>query len=192
MCPAQTPRTSSPAWVRAAVMKVTRDERGIPWKIHFSFKALQDVGWLWVVAKRKALEAVCGEFCISAVHKERNEGCSGGEGSEETSTQGVLHTDSASSVCVSDGSTCMMSDWITWSPCSVSCGMGTRSRERYVKQFPEDGSMCKVPTEETEKCVVNEECCKYFILCTKSSQQQEHCPQCYWGPTEPCALQYLN
>lgn len=59
-----------------------------------------------------------------------------------------------------------MSDWITWSPCSVSCGMGTRSRERYVKQFPEDGSMCKVPTEETEKCVVNEECCKYFIhLC---------------------------
>lgn len=69
-------------------------------------------------------------------------------------------------LCILDGSTCMMSDWITWSPCSVSCGMGTRSRERYVKQFPEDGSMCKVPTEETEKCVVNEECCKYFIqLC---------------------------
>lgn len=66
-------------------------------------------------------------------------------------------------LCILDGSTCMMSDWITWSPCSVSCGMGTRSRERYVKQFPEDGSMCKVPTEETEKCIVNEECCKYFI-----------------------------
>lgn len=71
-------------------------------------------------------------------------------------------------LCVSDGSTCMMSDWITWSPCSVSCGMGTRSRERYVKQFPEDGSMCKVPTEETEKCVVNEECCKYFIQLYKT------------------------
>ncbi|RLV95868.1 hypothetical protein DV515_00012728 [Chloebia gouldiae] len=65
-----------------------------------------------------------------------------------------------------DGSTCMMSDWITWSPCSVSCGMGTRSRERYVKQFPEDGSMCKVPTEETEKCIVNEEC--YTIPCLLS------------------------
>jgi len=59
-----------------------------------------------------------------------------------------------------DASTCMMSEWITWSPCSVSCGMGTRSRERYVKQFPDDGSLCTLPTEETESCVVNEECCE--------------------------------
>lgn len=57
-----------------------------------------------------------------------------------------------------DGSTCMMSEWITWSPCSLSCGTGVRSRERYVKQFPEDGSICTLPTEETDKCVVNEEC----------------------------------
>uniref|UniRef100_A0AAX7SPP6 Spondin-1 n=1 Tax=Astatotilapia calliptera TaxID=8154 RepID=A0AAX7SPP6_ASTCA len=58
-----------------------------------------------------------------------------------------------------DASTCMMSEWITWAPCSVSCGAGTRSRERYVKQFPDDGSICTLPTEETENCVVNEECC---------------------------------
>ena len=38
--------------------------------------------------------------------------------------------------------------------------MGTRSRERYVKQFPDDGSVCTLPTEETENCVVNEECCE--------------------------------
>uniref|UniRef100_A0A8C4H409 Spondin-1 n=1 Tax=Dicentrarchus labrax TaxID=13489 RepID=A0A8C4H409_DICLA len=57
-----------------------------------------------------------------------------------------------------DASTCMMSEWITWSPCSMSCGMGSRSRERYVKQFPDDGSVCTLPTEETENCVVNEEC----------------------------------
>uniref|UniRef100_A0A669CDN4 Spondin-1 n=1 Tax=Oreochromis niloticus TaxID=8128 RepID=A0A669CDN4_ORENI len=62
-----------------------------------------------------------------------------------------------------DASTCMMSEWITWSPCSVSCGAGTRSRERYVKQFPDDGSICTLPTEETENCVVNEEC--YTIPC---------------------------
>lgn len=62
--------------------------------------------------------------------------------------------------CVTDGSTCTMSEWITWSPCSISCGMGMRSRERYVKQFPEDGSVCTLPTEETEKCTVNEECCE--------------------------------
>jgi hypothetical protein len=36
-----------------------------------------------------------------------------------------------------------------------------RSRERYVKQFPEDGSVCTLPTEETEKCTVNEECCEW-------------------------------
>lgn len=54
-----------------------------------------------------------------------------------------------------------MSEWITWSPCSISCGMGMRSRERYVKQFPEDGSVCTLPTEETEKCTVNEECCEW-------------------------------
>lgn len=35
-----------------------------------------------------------------------------------------------------------------------------RSRERYVKQYPEDGSLCQLNTEETEKCVVNDECCK--------------------------------
>uniref|UniRef100_A0A7N8Y9D4 Spondin-1 n=1 Tax=Mastacembelus armatus TaxID=205130 RepID=A0A7N8Y9D4_9TELE len=62
-----------------------------------------------------------------------------------------------------DASTCMMSEWITWSPCSVSCGLGTRSRERYVKQFPEDGSVCTLPTEETENCVVNEECCSCLV-----------------------------
>uniref|UniRef100_A0A8C9VZ28 Spondin-1 n=1 Tax=Scleropages formosus TaxID=113540 RepID=A0A8C9VZ28_SCLFO len=65
-----------------------------------------------------------------------------------------------------DASTCMMSEWITWSPCSVSCGMGMRSRERYVKQFPEDGSICTLPTEETEKCVVNDDC--YTIPCMLS------------------------
>lgn len=62
---------------------------------------------------------------------------------------------------VADGSTCTMSEWITWSPCSISCGTGMRSRERYVKQFPEDGSVCTLPTEETEKCTVNEECCEW-------------------------------
>lgn len=63
-----------------------------------------------------------------------------------------------------DASTCMMSEWITWSPCSMSCGMGTRSRERYVKQFPDDGSVCTLPTEETENCVVNEDCCRFSVV----------------------------
>uniref|UniRef100_A0A1A8UZQ3 Spondin-1 n=1 Tax=Nothobranchius furzeri TaxID=105023 RepID=A0A1A8UZQ3_NOTFU len=66
-----------------------------------------------------------------------------------------------------DASTCMMSEWITWSPCSASCGTGTRSRERYVKQFPDDGSVCTLPTEETENCVVNEDCLPSSCLVTE-------------------------
>ncbi len=55
-----------------------------------------------------------------------------------------------------------MSEWITWSPCSMSCGPGVRSRERYVKQFPDDGFPCTHPTEEIEPCTVNEDCCEYY------------------------------
>eukprot|EP00066_Takifugu_rubripes_P028122 XP_011617388.1 PREDICTED: spondin-1-like isoform X2 [Takifugu rubripes] len=74
-----------------------------------------------------------------------------------------------------DASTCMMSEWITWSPCSASCGMGSRSRERYVKQFPDDGSICTLPTEETEDCVVNEECSPSSCLVTE------------WGEWDVCS-----
>uniref|UniRef100_A0A8C1XQY5 Spondin-1 n=1 Tax=Cyprinus carpio TaxID=7962 RepID=A0A8C1XQY5_CYPCA len=75
-----------------------------------------------------------------------------------------------------EASTCMMSEWISWSPCSASCGMGMRSRERYVKQFPEDGSSCTLPTEETEKCVVNEDCSPSSCVVTE------------WAEWEPCSV----
>uniref|UniRef100_A0AAQ5Y6L8 Spondin-1 n=1 Tax=Amphiprion ocellaris TaxID=80972 RepID=A0AAQ5Y6L8_AMPOC len=74
-----------------------------------------------------------------------------------------------------DASTCMMSEWINWSPCSMSCGAGIRSRERYVKQFPDDGSICTLPTEETENCVINEECSPSSCLVTE------------WGEWDVCS-----
>ncbi|XP_061628629.1 spondin-1b isoform X2 [Phyllopteryx taeniolatus] len=73
-------------------------------------------------------------------------------------------------------SACMMSDWISWSACSVSCGMGIRSRERYIKQYPEDGSLCQLNTEETEKCVVNEECSASSCVVTE------------WAEWDPCSV----
>ncbi|TKS70052.1 Spondin-1 F-spondin [Collichthys lucidus] len=75
--------------------------------------------------------------------------------------------------CMGPG--CSDEEWITWSPCSVSCGMGSRSRERYVKQFPDDGSVCTLPTEETEDCVVNEECSPSSCLVTE------------WGEWDVCS-----
>ncbi|KAF7663205.1 hypothetical protein LDENG_00216530, partial [Lucifuga dentata] len=73
-------------------------------------------------------------------------------------------------------STCMMSEWISWSACSVSCGMGMRSRERYVKQYPEDGSLCQLHTEENEKCIVNDECSPSSCVVTE------------WGEWDPCSV----
>ncbi|KAJ4938057.1 hypothetical protein JOQ06_002683 [Pogonophryne albipinna] len=69
----------------------------------------------------------------------------------------------------------MMSEWISWSACSVSCGMGMRSRERYVKQYPEDGSNCQLQTEETEKCVINDECSPSSCVVTE------------WAEWDPCS-----
>uniref|UniRef100_A0A8C4Q8H1 Spondin 1a n=1 Tax=Eptatretus burgeri TaxID=7764 RepID=A0A8C4Q8H1_EPTBU len=57
-----------------------------------------------------------------------------------------------------DNSVCTLSDWLPWSACSEMCGPGVRRRERYVKHYPDDGSMCKLETEETESCTVNKDC----------------------------------
>ncbi|KAA0714627.1 Spondin-1 F-spondin [Triplophysa tibetana] len=74
-----------------------------------------------------------------------------------------------------DASACMMSEWITWSPCSVSCGAGVRSRERYVKQFPDDGFACTHSTEESEPCTVNDDCSPSSCLVTE------------WGEWDACS-----
>ncbi|XP_060783053.1 spondin-1b isoform X2 [Neoarius graeffei] len=75
-----------------------------------------------------------------------------------------------------EASPCMLSEWIIWSPCSATCGMGMRSRERYIKVFPEDGSSCREPTEETEKCVVNDDCSPSSCIVTE------------WADWEPCSV----
>lgn len=57
----------------------------------------------------------------------------------------------------------MVTEWGEWDPCSVTCGLGMRRRERMVKMPPIDGSMCKTEVAEVEKCMMPE-CRKLFCL----------------------------
>lgn len=47
---------------------------------------------------------------------------------------------------------CMLSPWSEWGECSVSCGVGMRSRQRMLKT-PVDPSLCPDELEEVEKCM---------------------------------------
>lgn len=53
-------------------------------------------------------------------------------------------------------SSCVVTEWGEWDPCSVTCGIGMRRRERMVKMPPIDGSMCKTEVAEVEKCMMPE------------------------------------
>lgn len=63
-------------------------------------------------------------------------------------------------------SSCVVTEWAEWDPCSVTCGLGMRRRERMVKMPPIDGSMCKTEVAEVEKCMMPE--------CRKSSDTKFH------------------
>ncbi|ROJ25258.1 Spondin-1 [Anabarilius grahami] len=62
---------------------------------------------------------------------------------------------------------------------------GVRSRERYVKQFPDDGFPCTHPTEETEPCTVNEECCEYYL--SVDTKAPSSCLVTEWGEWDVCS-----
>lgn len=59
-------------------------------------------------------------------------------------------------LCLSVPSSCVVTEWGEWDPCSVTCGLGMRRRERMVKMPPSDGSMCKAEIAEVDKCMMPE------------------------------------
>lgn len=46
---------------------------------------------------------------------------------------------------------CIVSDWASWSPCTLSCGSGMRSRSRDITRHNSHGGRC-YHTDESEKC----------------------------------------
>lgn len=59
-------------------------------------------------------------------------------------------------VCRPAPSSCVVTEWAEWDPCSVTCGLGMRRRERMVKMPPIDGSLCRAEVAEVEKCMMPE------------------------------------
>lgn len=57
-------------------------------------------------------------------------------------------------------SSCIMTEWADWEPCSVSCGVGMKKRPRMMKMPASDGSQCRAELEEMEKCMMPE-CSEY-------------------------------
>lgn len=51
-------------------------------------------------------------------------------------------------------SSCVMTEWLEWEPCSTTCGLGTRRRERMIKMPSRDGSTCNAEMAEVEKCMM--------------------------------------
>ena len=74
---------------------------------------------------------------------------------------------------------CATTEWLDWSGCSVTCGVGVRTRKRMFLSPEVDEAMCGKRTTEKDNCIGFENECE---------KPDEDCAVTGWSEWNPCSV----